>query len=71
MKPKKLNKNLLLNKKTIADLNNKEMNVVYGGAVTNSLGIDCDTGCPCLTRIYVTCLSGCVTCTGNPQCAEC
>jgi hypothetical protein len=67
MKPKKLNK-LLLNKKTIVNLFTREMTDVHGGGSSPPA---CFSGDYCITRYYPTCLTGCVTCTGNPQCAEC
>jgi natural product precursor len=45
MKQKKIGKKLSLNKKTIADLNLKEMKDVYGG-FNNSMRI---TACTCKT----------------------
>jgi len=61
MKTKKVNKKLSLNKKTIANLGNNEMNGVHGGGTLNSLccipsGFSickCPTGETCLD-----CLTG-------------
>ena len=63
MKPKVFNKKLSLNKKTIADLKNGEMNNVHGG-INDTVAISCTcviTGGCCPTQI---------TCgpTGNINC---
>lgn len=51
MKIKNFNKKLVLNKKTIANLNNSQMEAAYGGAaVTLTDGSACDSVCgsdPC------------------------
>jgi hypothetical protein len=52
MKTKKFNKRLALNKKTIADLNNSQMDAVYGG----DLGSKPFTVC-CPTEL--TCFNSC------------
>ena|GEM_PF-732395 len=41
MKTKKFNRKLALNKKTIANLNFNEMNVVLGGELTDNCTTDC------------------------------
>ncbi len=62
MKPKNFSKKLILNKKTIADLNNKEMKDVVGGVKTR---IDCTWGTciftgPCLSENPpIICKAGC------------
>ena len=45
MKTKKLEKKLVLNKKTIADLINSEMKKVYGGVSVDTCWTDCRTRC--------------------------
>jgi len=61
MKTKIFNKKLSLNKKTVADLNNKEMQGVHGGAETVERTIcitKCATDCPVctITRCTVCCV---------------
>ncbi|MCI0470841.1 MAG: class I lanthipeptide [Candidatus Aminicenantes bacterium] len=51
MKNKNFNKKLVLNKKTIIDLNNNEMNKLYGGVETQTPTV-------CRTR----CVTNCDTC---------
>jgi natural product precursor len=46
MKTKKYRKKLILNKKTIADLNNKKMNAVLGGGIETKKGDTCPWTCP-------------------------
>ena len=53
MKTKKFNKRLTLNKKTVSDLNDKEMKDLHGGAGT--FGSCAYTCSPCDTR-FQTCL---------------
>jgi natural product precursor len=53
MKPKKLNKKLALNKKTVANLDDKEMTVIQGGGFTDDTCGSCYEhtfcwGCPTL-----------------------
>ena len=47
MKPKKLSKKLSLNKKSISNLNNFEMNAIDGGVFTNIPEDTCNTCNPC------------------------
>jgi hypothetical protein len=71
MKQKKFNKKLILNKKTIANLNNGEMKDVNGGKddISNSLCITCFT---CDTDCGATCFGvTCPTRTGTPQSNPC
>jgi len=56
MKTKTFNKKLSLKKKTVADLDNKEMQSAYGGAVTNERTI-------CITRCVSDCLCTMTRCT--------
>jgi natural product precursor len=60
MKSKKFDKKFVLNKKTIADLNSKEMKDVFGGEITASCGGSCISCVPCT-----------ITHTGMPKCADC
>jgi len=57
MKTKKLDKKLVLNKKTIADLFDNEMKNVYGGASLDTCWTDCRTLCAtedcCETRLKI------------------
>ena len=45
MKTKKLEKKLVLNKKTIADLINNEMKKVHGGVSVDTCWTDCRSRC--------------------------
>ena len=62
MKTKKFNKSLSLNKKTIADLNSKEMKNLHGGG-DQSANTDCAsclvTGC-CPPTLGTACFQSCV-----------
>lgn len=73
MKSKKFNRKLMLNKKTVANLNTNEMNGVLGGGgqdddyLTNSCNPCAFTpGCPesvgCPQVVTETCVSQCRTC---------
>lgn len=56
MKTKKLNGKLSLNKKTIANLNKKEMKSVNGGTVYDWTEMwHCTVGCPQSEPQYFTC----------------
>lgn len=74
MKSKNFKKKLVLNKKTIADLNNGQLGLVKGGVIPPSLLTDCFPKCPQPTYVEtcLTCLSecfytgGCATC--GPEC---
>jgi natural product precursor len=57
MKTKTFSKKLSLNKKTVADLNNREMQGVHGGATEKSV---------CITR----CVTNCDLCTMT-RCSFC
>ena len=72
MKPKKFKKRLLLNKRTVANLNARDMNGVYGGGadgdaditpITPLLTIQPD---PCYTEYVIECITDpptmCYTC---------
>ena len=61
MKTKKFNKRLSLNKKTVANLSNYELNYVLGGVLTNeTIFHACDTeGIAC--RPTTQCTGGCPT----------
>jgi hypothetical protein len=62
MKSKNFKKKLVLNKKTIADLNNAQLGLVKGGVIPPTLS-ECAEKCP--TNLCTeTCLSQCV-CTGT------
>ena len=80
MKPKKFRSKLSLNKKTIADLNEKAMRHLKGGCLKTDVQSGClitytcmaDT-CPtdCVVTCYYTCGASCegVTCQGTlPDC---
>lgn len=59
MKSKAFNKKLSLNKKTVANLNDKEMQVIYGGDTAEpSICITrCVSNCACtITRCSVCCI---------------
>jgi hypothetical protein len=45
MKTKKFSKKLVLNKKTVANLNGNEMNLIYGGAPETYQKTVCFTDC--------------------------
>jgi hypothetical protein len=70
MKTKRFHKKLVLNKKTIADLNGYMMGNVHGGIdITNSQTDSCclvHTDCPDCTQ---TCLTNCNTC--GATCVTC
>lgn len=69
MKPKMFNKKLFLNKKTIANLVNGEMNGVYGGAKCDTFTTTCN---PCaFIESYCGGPATCATLTGNPQSNPC
>jgi hypothetical protein len=64
MKTKNLNQKLVLNKRTIDNLNNKEMSAIHGGAITmDTCGetktcasyVRCTEICVCTTRCSTTC----------------
>jgi hypothetical protein len=63
MKTKKLNKKLSFSKSTIADLNSKELNRVYGGATYTC--VTCYTNCK-----WTVCGTCGVTCKRNTICIE-
>lgn len=54
MKPKTFNTKLVLNKKTVANLDNGEMEDIYGG-VPPSLYTDCQVSCPTNLISYPNC----------------
>lgn len=63
MKAKKFNTRLMLNKNTIANLNNSDMNGVHGGDLTvgpNCTGVNC-TQIPCNTLRRTVCFTECYT----------
>ncbi len=78
MKTKKISNKLRLNKKTIANLNSRDMNRLKGGDETTKF--TCYTECctdyiscgeeTCRTCVSLcgTCLCSQVTCTGDPCC---
>lgn len=79
MKKKNLNQKLQLNKETIANLNNNEMNNVKGGTITQVETCGWKTECrTCNPTCNDTCQSACITdcyqtacmtdCTSVPQC---
>lgn len=78
MKPKEFQKRLVVNKKTVAHLNNGEMKVINGGALVETAGI-CPSPEPLPTAAhYHTCDPACGTApsvcdsyTGNPQSNPC
>jgi len=52
MKPKSLNKKLMLNKTTVANITNSEMKKVHGGDTASRLKTVCLTNCDyCLTPL--------------------
>ncbi len=57
MKTKKIVNSLVLNKKTVADLNNRELKHIYGGASVDTCFTDCRTRCAtdCCDTIKRTC----------------
>jgi hypothetical protein len=57
MKLKKFEKKLTLNKKTVADLNQSEMNFIYGGSVTVEFKT-CGDNCY-FTQEFKTCGADC------------
>lgn len=57
MRPKKLSKKLKLNKKTIAHLNDKQLDVIRGGAPTKGNGKTCNS---CLTYCGDSIIEPCV-----------
>ena len=68
MKPKFSDKKLKLSKKTIADLNNSELNKIYGGV---TLVDTCDSEChTCLTICETKCATNCFSC-GYTYCRTC
>lgn len=76
MKTKKLVKKLVLNKKTVADLVNQEMNAVNGGVTVWSncytkcntmCAISCDTECPRVCQEPDTNYQGCYS---NANCTN-
>ena len=64
MKSKTFKKRLVLNKNTIADLNNKNMTAVIGGTMTPQVVSETEEGCPdrysppsdCLTECPLACV---------------
>ena len=48
MKRKRINKKLVLNKKTVAHLNNQVMNGIHGGLVTDDTCDSCNPETQCL-----------------------
>ncbi|MCU0288075.1 MAG: class I lanthipeptide [Acidobacteria bacterium] len=64
MKPKNFNKKLMLNKKTVAHLDNNEMNKAHGGVHPSAIG-----GCPTYGR--GSCPTECYTVEYNPNSAPC
>lgn len=68
MKTKELSKRLELNKRTIAHLNNNEMNAVNGGAMTTTLLTACDTECPSVSCLITSCCDP--TATSNMTCTH-
>ena len=52
MKPRKLNKKLMLNKKTISNLNAQKMNNVIGGKTYTGCYTECET---CWTACWTEC----------------
>jgi hypothetical protein len=67
MKPKKVEKKLFLNKKTVADLNNQQMNRLRGGIPTTGTGEVC---CPSETCSCETCFTDCNQNTCPRYCTE-
>jgi hypothetical protein len=69
MKSKKFEKKLMLNKKTIADLNSDKMGNVHGGVVNSQTGSCClvHTDCPNCTQTQ----GGCATCYTCETCFTC
>jgi hypothetical protein len=65
MKPKKFNKKLALNKKTIANLNNREMAVAIGGITQSITFTRCET---CRRDCTKTCDTCWETNCSNPCC---
>jgi len=55
MKSKNFTKKLTLNKKTIADLSNEQLNQVKGGCASKPGETSCHTWWKWCTQIYVTC----------------
>jgi hypothetical protein len=69
MKTKKLNKKMVLNKRTVSDLQEQQMGAVYGGIKTDYTcgGYTCGTLCDTVLSCGYTCLeTGCQT-----QCNSC
>jgi hypothetical protein len=69
MKPKKIEKKLFLNKKTIAHLNNGQLGKAKGGGDTTSCDTceTCQTNCSCTCETCVWTVTGCY-CTGHKTC---
>ena len=67
MKPKKIEKKLFLNKKTIAHLNNGQLREVKGGDTTVTLDT-CQTYCSCTCETCVWTITGCYCPTGHRKC---
>jgi hypothetical protein len=71
MKPKTFNKKLVLNKKTVAHLNNREMGVVKGrgpGPLPNPTTIDGPTCYPLFSCVPGCTDSECMTQCGSDPC---
>jgi len=67
MKPKKINKKMTLNKKTIANLSNGEMKLAVGGETLKECSSPCETQLP-LPRCTVTVEPTCSTATFDTAC---
>ncbi len=64
MKTKKINQKLTLNKRTVASLDDSDLNSVKGGGPTDTCGT-CDSVC----ATYSDCSTHCGPCATNSGCA--